>query len=74
MRHLSNEQLRQRIEDRISEIGSQSAWARHLGVSKAFVSNVMSGHRQASSKMLSDLGLERVMVIAEKRADDVGAD
>lgn len=71
---VSDQQLRQRIEDRIAEVGSQGAWARHLGVSGVYISHVMSGRRRASAKVLADIGMERieVVVVAQKEEKDAG--
>jgi DNA-binding transcriptional regulator YdaS (Cro superfamily) len=69
IRVVSDEQLRERIRDRIAEVGSQGAWARHLGVSDVYVSHVMSGRRRASAKVLADIGLERIEVVVKQKED-----
>lgn len=63
MKSLTEEELRMRMEDRVADFGSQAAWARHLGVSKAFVSHVMNGVSQVTEPMLTDMGLCRISVV-----------
>ena len=50
------------IQKRINELGSQSAYARLLGVSDVMVSLVVNGKKQPSQAMLDDLGYEKVRV------------
>jgi predicted transcriptional regulator len=48
--------------------GSQTAWARHLGVSPSMVSGVLSGTRSPTKEMLDDLGMERVVIYRPKES------
>jgi predicted transcriptional regulator len=50
------------IQKRINELGSQSAYAKLLGVSDVMVSLVVNGKKQPSQAMLDDLGYEKVRV------------
>lgn len=47
-----------RMEDRVREFGNQRAWAKHLGISEAFVSLVMYGRRPPGRKILNDIGVD----------------
>lgn len=49
-----------------AEFKSQSEYARHLGVSRSFVSAVLNGDKLPSKAMLEDLGVIR-QVIYEKK-------
>lgn len=41
--------------------GNASAWARPLGISQAYVSDVLAGRREPGDKILQALGLEKVV-------------
>lgn len=45
----------------IEQCGSAQAWAKKHGVSPSYVSDVRMGRRDMGEKMLSALGLERVV-------------
>ena len=55
-------ELMKDIQKRINELGSQSAYAKLLGVSDVMVSLVVNGKKQPSQAMLDDLGYEKVRV------------
>ncbi len=42
--------------------GSQKAWAEAIGISSAFLSDVLGGGREPSPAILKPLGLERVVI------------
>jgi DNA-binding transcriptional regulator YdaS (Cro superfamily) len=46
----------------IAEQGSQQAAAKRLGVSGAYVNDLLHGRREFSDRMLKKLGLRRVVV------------
>lgn len=48
--------------------GTQKELAEEIGVSQAFLSDVLAGHREPTGKILDYLGLERVTVYRRKRA------
>ena len=41
--------------------GTQAAWAKANGISAAYVTDVLSGKRNAGAKILSALGVEKVV-------------
>jgi hypothetical protein len=59
---ISNEALTQSLRERICRYGGTSLYAKHLGVSCAFVSRMASGQRYISGRVLEDLGYERVVM------------
>lgn len=48
----------------IEEAGSQNELARRIGLPQAYLSQVLSGARPASDKLLTALGLKRVVIRA----------
>lgn len=59
--------VRSHMRDCIHAIGSQAHYAACLGISESFLSDVLSGRREPSKKLLDALGLERVVYYEEKR-------
>ncbi len=57
------EHLRALVDKR----GSQKAVASELGVSQAFVSDLLQGHRQFSGKILRKMGLRNIVVVATEQ-------
>lgn len=47
------------LETRISKAGSAQAYAKSLGVSEGFVSQIRRGHTLPNGKVLKDLGYTR---------------
>jgi hypothetical protein len=47
--------------------GSQTRWAEEHGVSKQYVSFVLTGQRKPSAKILNALGLEKVVGYRRKK-------
>ena len=43
---------------------SQRTYAQRIGVSQSYISDVLAGKRSASERVLSALGLRRIVVIA----------
>lgn len=54
-----------RLNEAVSEAGGQSSFARHAGISQSFVSDVLSGKRRPSPRLLRALGLRWKIVPAE---------
>lgn len=48
----------------VSAAGSAKAWAASQGLSPQYVSEVLSGRREPSVRILAPLGLQRVTIIA----------
>lgn len=64
---LSPSEVAEALREAIAESGlSQRAYARRLGVSQPYINDVLLGHRSASERVLSALGLRRIVVIAAK--------
>ena len=55
--------LAERIAQTIFRHRTQRAWAKHLGVSPAFVCKVIAGNTLPTPAILDDLGLERVVTV-----------
>jgi predicted transcriptional regulator len=51
------------------EAGTQVALAERLGVSQAYLSDVLNGRRDPGESILGPLGLERVVVYRRKRSN-----
>lgn len=56
------------LRARVTELGSQRAVARALGVSDPFISDLLRGRRRFSDRMLAQLGLQRAVVRTRKAA------
>lgn len=48
------------LRRRAKEAGSQDALAEELGISRAFLTNILAGRKKPSAKILAQLGLRRV--------------
>ncbi len=57
---MTADDVRQLIRSTCAIAGSQSAWAKTIGISPAFLSDVLGGGREPSPAILEPLGLERV--------------
>ena len=49
------------LHDRIREAGDQKTLAKQLGVSQGYLSDVLLGRREPADKILTRLGLRRVV-------------
>jgi hypothetical protein len=67
MHIITNDALIVILREHIRRDGGSSQYARRLGVSCAFVSAILSGKKNASGRILQDLGYERV--IAFRKGD-----
>lgn len=62
---LSAAEVAQALRDAIAASGvSQRTYAARIGVSQGYLTDVLSGKRSASERVLSALGLKRIVVIA----------
>ena len=52
--------VRQMVQREIHRAGSLRTYAKHLGISAAYLSNVMTGRRPPGPKILVPLGLEKI--------------
>lgn len=62
-------QFVEHLRRKASEAGGQKILAQKLGVSEAYLSDVINGRREPADKLLSALGMERVVTyrFIEKR-------
>lgn len=58
-RTYSLREVQDMIQLRVEELGTQRAFARELGVSRAFVCDLCQGFRLPSERVLDYLGLEK---------------
>lgn len=63
---LTEEQARERLQQRLDMAGKQVALAKELGVSLPYLNDVLHGRRELAGKVLDALGLERVISYREK--------
>lgn len=71
---LTAAQVRERLREACKEAGSQSAWARKVGISKQFLSTVLLGHVDPTELMAEALGLTRVARYVVPRTIDEARD
>ena len=58
----------QKLRQSANQRGSQRALAKELGVSEAYLSDVINGRRDPGRKILKALGLERVVAYRPVRS------
>ena len=58
---LNADQVRERLRAACQKAGSLSAWARANGVTKAYVSSVLTGNQEPTHSVTYPLGLTRVV-------------
>ncbi len=58
---MTKTELLQYIQRLVDEAGSQKDLAEKLGVSAAYLSDVLQGKREPAGKLLDALGVERVV-------------
>jgi hypothetical protein len=61
MHLITHEALIAILREQIHHRGGSTLYARRLGVSCAFVSAILTGNKNASGRVLRDLGYERVI-------------
>ena len=59
MEIIEESEVRKMVRKACKEHGSLRAFAAHLGVSAAFISDIARGNREPSGKVLKYLGLEK---------------
>jgi hypothetical protein len=63
---LSNRDAILLLRSQVEKFGGVMAWCRQNGLNQPYVSRVLYGHKRASKKLLSALGLSEVLVRAAK--------
>lgn len=63
---LSTDEVLSALREAVETAGSQRAYATKLGVSQAYLADVLHGRRSPGQRVLSALGLKRITVIAAK--------
>jgi DNA-binding transcriptional regulator YdaS (Cro superfamily) len=58
---MNEEQAMKAVRKAIASAGSQKAFAEKVGVSQAFLSDMLAGKRYLSSAVLAGAGLEKVV-------------
>ena len=58
---MTKDALLMRLDRMIQQAGGQRALARRLGLSPSYLNDVMRGKREPAGKLLSALGLQRVV-------------
>lgn len=61
---LTNAEVLAALREAVSAAGSQRTYASQIGVSQAYLGDVLHGRRAAGERVLSALGLKRITVIA----------
>jgi DNA-binding transcriptional regulator YdaS (Cro superfamily) len=57
------------LREGIAKAGSLSAYARQIGCSAAYLSDIVNGRREMGEKVCKALGLERVVTYHRSRRD-----
>jgi len=68
MRYMTHAQLIKRLRAIIAERGNQKEAAAWMGISNAYLSDILAGNRKPGKKVLDQLGLEPRTVYVEKVA------
>ena len=71
---LTADEVRDRLRAACAEAGSQAAWARKNGVSKAWVSAVLIGLHEPSEAILTPLGIKAKRTVVSTYEVDEAAD
>jgi predicted transcriptional regulator len=66
MKIYSDDEFRDMLKERIKRLGTQSAFAAKVGVSTAFLHDVLNGRRRPSDKIISELGLTEIRGFAKQ--------
>ena len=64
---LSESDVLSLIAEACNQIGNQSRWARHAGVSPQYLTDVLRGRRSPGRAICNALGLERVVSVEYRR-------
>lgn len=65
---MAKESILSYISKQVHAHGSQRAYAKHLGVSQAYLSDVINGRRDVSAELALLLGFERVTTYVKAKA------
>jgi predicted XRE-type DNA-binding protein len=65
---MTDDDLKRLLERAVKSAGSQKAAAESLGVSQAYLCDVMNGRAAAGDKILTSLGLRKRIVYERVRA------
>ena len=68
MSGLATTEIVELLRTATSAAGSVAAWAREHQVSVPYVHDVLHGNRQPGARILSALGLEKVVIIAAQES------
>ena len=66
---MTADQVRAALERQVERYGSQKALAAVIGVTPAFVCDIINGRREPSGKPVAFLGLRRVVSYQKARHD-----
>ena len=61
---LTNTEVLDTLREAVSAAGSQRTYASSIGVSQAYLGDVLHGRRSPGERVLSALGLKKITVIA----------
>jgi DNA-binding phage protein len=61
MRILEPKEIVQLLRAEVKKAGSQTAWAKRVGIERSFVNFVLHGRKQPTEKIILALGLRRVL-------------
>lgn len=59
------DEVRRRLQQQVELYGSQTAAAQHLGVSLAYLNDVIRGKREPGEKLLTPIGIQKVVIYQE---------
>lgn len=59
------DEVRRRLQQQIDLNGSQTATAQRLGVSLAYLNDVIRGKREPGEKLLTPIGIQKVIIYQE---------
>lgn len=62
------DEVRRRLQQQVDSHGSQTAAAQHLGVSLAYLNDVIRGRREPGEKLLTPIGIQKVTIYQEIQA------
>jgi plasmid maintenance system antidote protein VapI len=62
---ITQEELLQVIQEMVGSWGSQKAVADHLGISNAYMSDILAGNRTISGEVAKKLGYKRIVRFAK---------
>lgn len=66
MKIYNNDEFITMLKERVKRGGTQSAFAHKIGVSSAFLHDVLNGRRRPNQKIIDELGLTEIRGFAKK--------